>query len=113
VSVKPAIKQSTARIMVSVLTVAMTLAAGIGTVFLLFTVPFMFDAPGSANDLALLFLAQTLWFFPLTCFLAVVGSWTFYFRKKYNGALMCSLLPMLNLFLIGIAACLIWLREVE
>ncbi|MEA2163154.1 MAG: hypothetical protein QOK37_1281 [Thermoanaerobaculia bacterium] len=79
--------------------------AGIGLVLMS---AFLFDAPGSEKNRALIMLALSFVAFPVACFLAIPFEWVAYVKKSFRGAVWFSLLPLLPVIsaIIGI----VWLQ---
>lgn len=74
----------------------LSLGAVLG-VFLAFTSLFLFDAPGSEKNpatIVLFFSAVTL---PVACLASIALSWILYLRRRFTGARVISMLPLLNL----------------
>lgn len=69
---------------------------------------FLFDAPGSEKNRALIMMALSFVAFPVACFLAIPCEWVAYAKKHFRGAVWFSLLPLLPVIsaIIGI----VWLQ---
>ncbi|HEY4312372.1 MAG TPA: hypothetical protein VGN12_23185 [Pirellulales bacterium] len=64
---------------------------------------FMFDAPGSEKNIALIILAISLITFPVVCAAAVIASWAALWSKAFRGACWCASIPLTNIATAAVA----------
>ena len=81
---------------------------GLGGLALAVTSLFLFDAPGSEKNPAVILLFVCALTLPVTSLLSILVPWVFFARKRYRAACVLTLVPILNL--AGGAGALIWLQ---
>ena len=70
--------------------------------------PMMFDAPGSADNPAMMLLFASIVGLPLSLLVALLAAWIWIALERDRGALGFSLLPLLPV--LGAIAAVIWLQ---
>ena len=61
-----------------------------------FTSIFFFDAPGSAKNPFVLSMAWSIWMYPVTYLIGLIGSILLYKKKNYKAGFLFAVLPVIN-----------------
>jgi len=65
---------------------------------------FLFDAPGSTESLLLNITAWSIWTYPVTYLIALVGSILLYKKNYRTASILFASLPIINIIGVGLIA---------